>query len=255
MCTKSYLWENWRLNFLSTTRLQPLHLALYTTGVDLLPSCLKLIPRNHKIHPETPSRTIFNTIMDNRTDNRLTCIKCKKTFTTIGNLRRHETTVHATVWTRYQCWYCDKLYWRRENAAQHIKKLHPDQDINITKKLITNPKTTATKPGPWIPPAEALTKTIYRLHFKSRRLATPTPEDRRFQSLTPDQALKIVSSTNTPTLSTLWEDLHVSNSDSSTSDSSSTDLEDKRDTDQPLHHNNYQVYGIFNYMYTAQYER
>ena len=134
------------------------------------------------------------------TGNRLTCLNCKKTFTTIGNLRRHETTVHATVLTRYQCWYCDKLYSRKENTAQHIKKLHTDQDINITKKFITNPKTTATKPRPWIPPAEALTKTTYRLHFKSRRPATPAPEDRRFQPLTIEQALKLVSSTNKPTL-------------------------------------------------------
>ena len=176
--------------------------------------------------------------MDNRTDNRLTCINRKKTFTT--------TTVPATVLTRYQCWYCDKLYSRRENAAQHIKKLHPAKDINITKKLITNTKTAATKPRPWIPQAEALTKTTYRLHLKSIRPATPAPEDKKIQPLTPEHELKIVSSTNTPTLSTLWENLHLSSSDSSTSDLSSTDLEDERDTDQPMRHNYNRFYGIFN---------
>ena len=49
-------------------------------------------------------------LMKKMTDNRLTCLNCKKTFTTIGNLRLHETTVHPTVLTRYQCWYCDKHY-------------------------------------------------------------------------------------------------------------------------------------------------
>ena len=114
--------------------------------------------------------------MDNRTNNRLTCMNCTKTFTTIGNLERHEPTVQATVVTRYQCWYYDKLYAWRENFAQHIRKLHPDQDTNITKKLITNPKTTAIKPGPWIPPAEALTKNTYRL-----KDYISNPEDQQHQ--------------------------------------------------------------------------
>ena len=110
---------------------------------------------NHKIHPETPSnwepQMSWNQ-SPRHCINQVPMLVLRQTLLTEGE--------------------------------QHIKKLHPDQDINITKKLITNPKTTATKSRPWIPPAEALTKTTYRLHFKSRRPATPAPEDRTINSRT-----------------------------------------------------------------------
>ena len=120
--------------------------------------------------PHTPNKNANRTKFNPININQRTCKTCNQTFASAGNLSRHNTAKHAPEAIKYECWYCGKLYCRQE-TIKHMKKQHPGQDIRVDTKLIR--KLDNFKPDPWTPPAEALTKTQYRLLIRSSRNRQP----------------------------------------------------------------------------------
>ena len=57
--------------------------------------------------------------------NQWTCTTCHKAFASPGNLLRHNTAKHAPEVTKYECWYCGKLYCHRETTIKQTKKTSP----------------------------------------------------------------------------------------------------------------------------------
>ena len=143
--------------------------------------------------PHTPNKNANRTKFNPVNINQRTCKTCNKTFASPGNLSRHNTAKHAPEAIKYECWYCGKLYCRRETTIKHMKKQHPGQDIIVDTKLIR--KLDIFKPDPWTPPAEALIKTQYRLLIRSSNQQTETatePSQKPYRAITIEQALLAV---------------------------------------------------------------
>ena len=91
------------------------------------------------------------------------CKTCGKSFTTLGDLKRHNTSFNAATVIKYQCWHCPNIYARKESAKNHALKIH---DEKKTVRLTTDNKCFRLeifRPEAWTPPPEARPSTIYKI--------------------------------------------------------------------------------------------
>ena len=202
----------------------------------------------------TPNKNFSRTKSNPVDINQQTCTTCHKAFASPGNLLRRNTAKHAPEVTKYECWYCGKLYCHRETTIKQTKKQHPGQDIRVDTQLIR--KLDIFKPDPWSPPTEALNKTQYHLLIRSSNQQTQTamkPSQKPYRAIRIEQVLLSLHThtdrTSPPASTTqqLMSYLCLSSTDTSAS-SSTTDLQDKPVQEQTTPDiTGIRIYGIFNY--------
>ena len=106
------------------------------------------------------------------------CNICEKTCATGTTLKRHVEALHQERGTKFHCWYCNKVYARKETAVKHTQMKHNDFERKFTIIETTNTKFNPGifKPDPWVPPPEARPRSgnIHTILIKPRTQQTTT---------------------------------------------------------------------------------
>ena len=147
---------------------------------------------------------------------KLPCLKCSKTFTTIGSMKRHFQTHHSTTMTTYTCTWCNKNFHRQDSAKRHINKEHnTSQETGLIVEHKT-PRELAEKVKPWIPPMEARRNIDWTKPPTFRIISKPTPQDKQEIDLAEDLYLSSDSEEEVPVEATTTHGFDSSQPSSST---------------------------------------
>ena len=134
------------------------------------------------------------------------CNICEKTFASGTTLKRHVESLYLER-TKFQCWYCNKVYARKENAVKQTQMKHNDYERKFMIIETTNTKFNPGifKPDPWVPPPETRPRSgnIHTILIKPKTQQTTTHTasttwdsyslsdiDRSFQKISPQKVIR-----------------------------------------------------------------